>query len=326
MNKLFLLLATLSLISEASAESIPTVAPLTTTQGSYFTEDMRDDPAIWVHPSDSSQSLILGSDKRDQGGGLHVYDLQGKELQYLEGGKLNNVDIIPGLFQDGDLALASDRNAKSIKFYKINGSGQLAPLTTNISIAGEPYGLCGGMSDGKAYAFVTTKAGPVEQWELTPSSPTIISGKKVRTLPRTTQCEGCVLDREGQYVYIGEEDAKVLRYQVDPSTQNNHRVVDEVGPHLTADIEGITLYSHGGQNYLIVSSQGDSTFAVYDLNKNNSYVGSFKIAGVAETDGITVTPFPLGEDYPQGLFVAHNHRLSNFAYVPWDRVEKALGL
>src|SRR3546814_17336752 len=35
-----------------------------------------DDPAIWIHPTDPSKSIILGTDK-DSDGGLYAYDLEG---------------------------------------------------------------------------------------------------------------------------------------------------------------------------------------------------------------------------------------------------------
>ena len=52
--------------------------------------DAADDPAIWIHPYDASLSLIPGTDKRR---GLSVYDLSGREVQFLDRGRLNNVDL-----------------------------------------------------------------------------------------------------------------------------------------------------------------------------------------------------------------------------------------
>ena len=45
--------------------------------------DSADDPAIWIHPTDPAQSMIIGTDKH---GGLAVYDLAGAQLQYLADG------------------------------------------------------------------------------------------------------------------------------------------------------------------------------------------------------------------------------------------------
>ena len=68
----------------------------TTVMAAVETEPMRsggdaaDDPAIWLHPVDGAKSTIIGTDKKR---GLVVYDLTGRELQYLPDGKLVNVDL-----------------------------------------------------------------------------------------------------------------------------------------------------------------------------------------------------------------------------------------
>ena len=88
---------------------------------------------------------------------------------------------------------------------------------------------------------------------------------------------------------------------------------------------------------MLVSSQGDSTFAVYTREGDNSYIGSFRIVAngaidaVTGTDGIDVANLPLGDSFPQGLFIAHDNSnsgagASNFKYVPWDAIAQALGL
>ena len=51
--------------------------------------DAADDPAIWVHPEEPAQSLVLGTDKK---GGLNVFDMDGKRLQIISNGaRPNNV-------------------------------------------------------------------------------------------------------------------------------------------------------------------------------------------------------------------------------------------
>jgi len=52
--------------------------------------DAADDPAIWANPADPSKSTVIGTDKRS---GLAVYDLTGRQLQFLPDGQLNNADI-----------------------------------------------------------------------------------------------------------------------------------------------------------------------------------------------------------------------------------------
>ena len=42
--------------------------------------DSADDAALWVNPSDPAQSLVIGTNKKR---GVAVYDLSGKEIQFL---------------------------------------------------------------------------------------------------------------------------------------------------------------------------------------------------------------------------------------------------
>ena len=52
-----------------------------------------DDPAIWIHPTNPQESLVIGTDK-DTDGGLYVFNLQGKIIKKSETIKRpNNVDI-----------------------------------------------------------------------------------------------------------------------------------------------------------------------------------------------------------------------------------------
>ncbi|MCX6953687.1 MAG: phytase, partial [Verrucomicrobia bacterium] len=56
-----------------------------------------DDPAIWIHPTDRTKSLVVGTDKHSDGA-LYVYDLDGKIVHRVGGLKRpNNVDIAYGL-------------------------------------------------------------------------------------------------------------------------------------------------------------------------------------------------------------------------------------
>ena len=78
-------------------------------------------------------------------------------------------------------------------------------------------------------------------------------------------------------------------------------------PSLVPDVEGLTIYyGEDGNGYLVASSQGNNTFAIYDRAGSNSYLGSFAVEDVEETDGIDVTNVPLGEDYPAGLLVVQD--------------------
>jgi len=99
-----------------------------------------DDPAIWVHPADSSRSVVIVTAKE---GGLRVYDMGGSELQAIPAspapradgidGRYNNVDIAYGLTlgrQRMDVAVVSDRYNDQLRFWTIDpaGSAAVTPL------------------------------------------------------------------------------------------------------------------------------------------------------------------------------------------------------
>ena len=81
-----------------------------------------DDPAIWIHPEDPSKSLIIGTDK-ELGGGLYVYDLDGKIVnKYIDMKRPNNVDVAYGLNINGvktDIAVTTERKAHTIRIYSL---------------------------------------------------------------------------------------------------------------------------------------------------------------------------------------------------------------
>jgi len=79
------------------------------------------------------------------------------------------------------------------------------------------------------------------------------------------------------------------------------------GERLAADVEGLAIYRTGAlSGQLLVSSQGDDTFHLYDRPGRNRYLGAFKVAGTVESDGVEVTSSALGGNFPQGLLVTQN--------------------
>ncbi|KUO20991.1 phytase [Streptomyces dysideae] len=153
------------------------------------------------------------------------------------------------------------------------------------------------------------------------------------------QVEGVVVDPATGTLYAGQEDVGIWRLRADLT--GTPALVDKVkeygvpgtydeeteecvpgadpgygGKHLTADVEGLTLYQErDGDGYLLASSQGDNTFALYDreVSERNEYEGGFRVAAasatldsVEECDGAAVLNAPLGTRYPRGLLVVQD--------------------
>lgn len=288
--------------------------------------DSADDATLWVNPSDPAQSLVIGTNKKR---GLAVYDLTGKEIQFLADGQMNNVD------NRDALVTASNRSNNSIAIYRVN------PETRRLENAAaeeiktiEAYGACMYKSGktGKLYYIVTSKLGVVEQYELFDTGKGV-SAKRVRQIKVGSQLEGCVADDELGYLYVGEEDVGIWKYPAEPDAEPVRKEVDRVRPggSLVADVEGLTIaYGNDGKGYLIASSQGNNTYAIYRREGDNTYVKSFRIVAgqtvdnVTETDGIHVTTANLGPLFPKGVFIAQDGAddkgKQNFKLVPWQLI------
>jgi len=314
---------------QAVAETIQ-VSPIAETAPVPDSGDAADDPCIWVHPTDPSQSAILGTNKQ---GGIAVYNLNGTQHQYIAAGDMNNVDIRYGFSLGGvpvDLVGMSNRSNNMLAFYKMDSNTRqlisVGSVNTNITV----YGFCLYKSaDGTVYAFVNSATGDVRQYEIFDNNGTV-AGSLRRSFNVGSIVEGCVADDETGYFYIAEETVGIWKYGAEPEDGTTRTSVDKVSGNLTADIEGLTIYyAANGQGYLIASAQGANEYVIYS-RANGNYLGTFKIVagngidGVSGTDGIDVISTPLGSSFPYGLFVAQDNDNSgsnqNFKLVRWQDI------
>ncbi|ADO54258.2 phytase [Paenibacillus polymyxa] len=325
-------------------DAVPTykVLPSVETEAVEDGEDAADDPAIWLNPVDPDKSRILATNK---GGGILVYDLDGKQLQNMKVGKMNNVDLRYGFTLGGkkvDIAGATNRTNNTIDIFTIDGvSGTLTnvvdkPIKATMK---EVYGfsLYHSLKTGKFYALVLGKEGEFEQYELIDNGNDKIAGKLVRQFKLATQSEGMVADDEYGTLYIAEEDYAIWKYSAEPDGPSKplRRVDIADGRRLHDDIEGLTLYyGKDGKGYLMASSQGNSSYAIYERQGDNAYISNFTIGdsptvdGTSVTDGIDVLGYGLGKNFPHGIFVAQDDENlengkklnQNFKMVPWERI------
>ena len=320
---------------------VPVLLPTVQTEVIPSPGDAADDPAIWLNPGDPSASRVLGTDKRN---GLAVYDLKGKQLQYLPVGRLNNVDVRHG-FQLGDqqidLAVASNRDHNSLHVFAIDpANGQLSELAQIATALEEIYGFCMGQShDGTQYAIANDKDGRFVQYRLDGSQGEL-KGTLVREFAVATQPEGCVVDDLRQRLFIGEEGEAVWALDASEDGSTEMTRVIGVGDPIEADIEGLAIYQHPEHPYLVISSQGNDSYVVVDAEPPYRLRGSFRIGlnsplgidGVSETDGLEVTSANLGGQWRQGMLMVQDGRKrmpegnQNYKYVPWQSIADALQL
>jgi 3-phytase len=332
----------------AASPQFPLVRPILETPPMANAGDAADDPAIWANRADPAQSLVIGTDKQ---GGLHLYDMTGKSLQFTGDGKMNNVDLREGFRLGGRdiiLVTASDRTNKSVAIYELDTDARrLTGVADGIQASGlsDPYGQCMYRSPktGRYYVFISDPDGLVRQWQLVPTRAGKVGIKKVRDIKFSSQTEGCVADDTTGILYVAEEDIGLWRISAEPNGGAVPVRVDtvEANSRLKDDLEGVGLYDLGnGRGYLVVSSQGNNSYAVYRREGDHAYLGSFSIVadaakgidGVSETDGLDVTSANLGPGLEHGALVAQDGRNvlpvenQNFKIVPWAAIAQALNL
>ena len=312
--------------------------------------DAADDPAIWAPAGGGSfrfagrtvPGIIIGTDKK---AGLYVYGLDGAQLQFLPEGLLNNVDLRDGFVVDGRphlLVAASDRGVrKGIALYLFDpasndAANALRPWGFVASDVVEPYGFCLGRRGDAFVAILVGKDGQTRQYRVTAEDGQP-KGVEERRFAVGSQSEGCVVDDRTGQLYVGEEMAGVWRYSLDPASGDARtQIAAADGKRLVTDVAGVTMIRDGEARYLIVSSQGDSAFAVWRVDgAAPDYRGRFRVVGaggvdaVSGTDGLDAFSGPIGT-YPDGLLAVQDDvdtgGTQNFKLVDWAAVKRALAL
>ncbi|WP_211116344.1 phytase [Glycomyces buryatensis] len=366
-----------------------------------------DDPAIWIHPEDDDESLVITTAKE---AGMNVYDLDGELVQHIEPrpapsdednpGRYNNVDIVTGFELGGeaiDLAVASDRGMDTLGLWTIDpDSGELTDVSDPASVpifsesqedineAHTAYGLTTWADDSGAYALVSRNAETqVALLKLVAGEDGIVGYETVRvlelpgefTLPdgsswapcadpgEYAQFEGMVVDDETGIAYLGQEDVGIWRVGADLTgeaelvdTAVEFGLPGEFDPEeddcvygenpgvggdvLHTDVEGLTIYEGKSESFLLASSQGDDTFAVYSTDEGNEYLGSFAVGdgdatdSTQQSDGADVVSTGLG-DFEDGLLVVQDgdntpegsdESSTNFKFVDWEDVVNGSGI
>ncbi|MGP9801747.1 phytase [Rheinheimera sp. NSM] len=329
-----------SIAPVAAKPAIVQLMPTLQTEPASQRGDVMDDPAVWHHPNKPELSLLLGTDKR---AGLDVYNMQGKRVQQLSVGRLNNVDVRYGLNWQGsahDIAAASLRDDNSLQLFAIDNSGTLHNAGKVATGMSEIYGLCmyHSAQSNKHYVFVNDKAGLIQQYRIDTDGSNW-QGSLVRALQVPSQPEGCVADDKRGLLFVGEEDAAIWRFAAEADAATTGEAIIRVdGERLVDDIEGITLAEHNGNSYLLVSSQGNDSYLVFDAAPPYAQRLHFRIGtnpvpgidGASETDGIDVTTRSLGPGFEQGAFIVQDGRNrmpeqgQNLKLVPWQHILQQL--
>ncbi len=303
-----------------------------------------DDPAIWIHPTDPSQSLIIGTDK-DEDGALFVYGLDGRIIaeKTVSGLKRpNNVDVEYGLLLNGvstDVAVTTERYANKIRVFSIpdmiaidNGGidvfeGEIQRDPMGIALYKRPR-------DGAVFAIVSRKEGPTDgtylwQYLLADDGTGTVIGTKVREFGAWSgvkEIEAVAVDDELGYAYYSDELIGIRKYYADPDAPEGNVELALFGTEdFVDDREGICVYKRNdGTGYILVSDQGANKLRIFTREGEPGdphHHRSIKAIPLSTTssDGSEVTNAPLDENFPAGLFVAMSDDRT-FHFYSWEDI------
>lgn len=304
-----------------------------------------DDPAVWIHPTDPAQSLIIGTDK-DEDGGLYVFTLQGKLLpeKTVRGIKRpNNVDIVQGVWLDGrqvDIAVTTERNEKRIRIFSLP---DMAPLDGGgipvfVNDTAEDYRDVMGVAmykrsgDSTVFAIVGRKTGPTDgsylgQYKLTGNGKGIFVAEEVRRFGNYSghkEIEAIAVDAQLGYVYYSDEQRGIRKYYADPE-KGNEELAFFGTSGFAEDHEGISIYKlTDSTGYILVSDQQRNCFHIFPREGRAGYPHEHALLKVVKTstdesDGSETVSLAIPGLFPKGFFVAMSTD-KTFHIYKWEEV------
>ena len=305
-----------------------------------------DDPAIWVNPNDSTQVMVIGTDKHEKTGGLYAFDMDGKIINKVTPlDRPNNVDIAYGMNIGGkiqDIAVLTERGTNMIRVFSLpelkpldNGGIPVFEGETERSPMGIALYTQKDSTGNKIYAVVGRKtAGPdnyLFQYELFEDAGQV-KGKKVRAFGKFQggkEIEAIAVDNELGYIYYSDEGFGIHKYYADPS-KGNEELALFGQKDFKSDHEGIALYkSSDSTGYIVISNQQNNSFNIYPREgaqgkpHQHDRVAEVPVSAI-ECDGADAISMPIGTKFPKGMLVAmSNGRV--FHYYDWQIFQDSIG-
>jgi 3-phytase len=321
-----------------------------------------DDPAVWLHPTDPSRSLIVGTVKvAAPAGAIVAFGLDGQIRQTIGGvDRPNNIDVEYGFRLGGqtvDLAVATERLARQLRIFRISRAdgrltdlGGVSILQSEEGEAGAPMGIAlyRRRKDNALFAIVAPKTGPrngyLWQYRLSDAGKGRVAATFVRrfgtfsasTVRPENEIEAVAVDDALGYVYYADEADGIHKWHADPDHPGaGQELAHFARTGFRGDREGIAIYAlPDGTGYIVCTDQldGNSEYHVYlrEGAPGNPHDHSRELAvvrgGADATDGLEIASAPLGPTLPHGLMIAMNSKPQNFLIFRWDEVAAAAKL
>ncbi|MFQ5606108.1 MAG: phytase [bacterium] len=300
-----------------------------------------DDPAIWIHPTDPTKSLLLGTDIGTYpNGGIFVWNMDGSLRQRIIVSHPKHIDVRYGMqLSTGvvDVAVVTLRDHWQIRVFKIDPESQiLLDITTpdGINIFKQPFGL--GLfkrpSDGAIFAFVSSrhpesKTG-ILQLRLEDDGNGFVKGTLQRVFGENQSfVEGIVVDDELGYLYLAEEDFGIHKYYADAANGDERLAFFARDDGIVGNRSGLAIYKCSDKTgFLLVANPGTQSIKVYrregDERNPHSHnlLTTIKSVGGEFGAGIDITNLATTDILNKGFLIWQNKTSNKFGLYAWPDI------
>ncbi|HYO68377.1 MAG TPA: phytase [Archangium sp.] len=316
------------------------VSPSVETAQALGTGTVVQGAALWLHPTDPANSLLLVADNQV---GLLVYRTTGALLfSHSSDGVAAGVDVqenaqVTGISQS--LVMVANPSLQALVAYLIDPttlglrSAGLSPITTS-GFVPNSVALYVSPTTGRLFAFAGSATGVVAQYELSGQvGDGGVGVTPVRTFDVGDSVVGLAVDDAQRTLYVVEQGSGIWQYGAEPNAGDARVLVDGItGGGLDAPLGGVALYTASGvRGYLLAVSGGANAVRIYERQPSaHTFRGSFNVAqdgGIDAVDRprhVVVTNRSL-TGFPLGLVAVHDSTNTtggneNFKLVPWQAI------
>ncbi|WNG49304.1 phytase [Archangium minus] len=335
----FLVLAVLLTGVPVLAQQALQVQPTLETEQVLGTGPVVQGAALWRHPTDPLNSLLLVADNQT---GILLYRLNGGLLAQLSEGVALGVDVQEGVSVAGiaqPLVLVANPTLQALVPYiidpttlEVRRATGLAPIVAQ-GFSPSTVALYVSPTTGRTYAFAGSTTGALVQFELAPQSDGSTAVSLVRNLDVGGAVVSLAVDDAQRTLYVVEQNTGIWQYGAEPGDADNRVSVDVVtGGGLVQPLGGVALYTASGvQGYLLAVSGGENAVRIYERQPNaHTFRGSFSLVQDGGIDAVerprhvVVTNRSLGNLFPLGMVAVHDSSNGavneNFKLVPWPAI------
>ena len=298
-----------------------------------------DSIAFWEAP-DPANTLMFVTAKKNQLVEIWKYPFIDNERTPIRGvfgaGKVNGI----AMDQAADLLYVSQaKDSSTVYVFSVDETEPYWELEQEFhgpNLGSEPNQDILAHTSGETWLYVTDSRKGVYIWNVDPISmgaPPESKGNFAAS--ELTSIETILADDYHQVIYIPDENGGtgIYAYRPDgePYEMDNTNQFGG-GDIFQSDEEGILLYScrsvdgsDTGYGFIVVADQkdGETDFEFFD-RETWRHLGTLRIEGVSNTDGIASTQRPL-PDFPLGIFAAVNDDQTTVG-VGWNEILDATGL